>query len=102
MITISERVGIMSALTEKAMILKESAGHDIMIEWSPILNEIKIRAYIGYFKYDKDHQNFYINLGEKNPAERFHEVMEYLNNMGKTSESEAQNMIKQEAENVRR
>lgn len=91
MITISERVKIMSALTEKAMILKESAGHDIMIEWSPIFNEIKIRVYIGEFKYDKEPQNFYIDFGAKNPAERFHEVMDYLNNLEKTSESEAQN-----------
>lgn len=81
MITISERVEIMSALTEKAMILKESAGHDIMIEWSPILNEIKIRAYSGRFKYDKKPQNFYIDLGAKNPEESFHEAMNYLNSM---------------------
>lgn len=91
MITISERVEIMSALTEKAMILKESAGHDIMIEWSPILNEIKIRAYVGEFKYNKEPRNFYIDLGSKNPAARFHEAMNYLNNMEKTSETEAQN-----------
>lgn len=91
MITISERVEIISALTEKAMILKESAGHNISIEWSPILNEIKIRAYIGKFQSDKEPQSFYIDLNANNPAGRFHEAMNYLNNLEKTSESEAQN-----------
>ena len=91
MITISERVEIMSALTEKAMILKESAGHDVVVEWYPILKEITIRAYAGGFELRKLPICFNIEFKKDNAIAVYEAAMNYLNNMEKTSEAEAQN-----------
>lgn len=91
MITIEERLKIATSIIRKAIILKESSDHDVVVEWYPILKEITIRAYAGGFELRKLPICFNIEFKKDNAIAVYEAAMNYLNNMEKTSEAEAQN-----------
>lgn len=90
--TLKEKIGIATKLIKKSMELKYTAGHDVFVEWGAHVEWIIVRAFTGPWKIDKEGIVFEVDMRYASSARKtYKEVMEYLNNMGKTSESEAQN-----------
>lgn len=92
MITLEGKIGIAAKLIRKSMELKESGGHDVFIEWFPHVDWMTIRAFIGPWSQTKTVKEFTLKFNYVSSVqETYKEIMEYLDNMGKTSETEAQN-----------
>lgn len=92
MITLEEKIGIAAKLIRKSMELKESAGHDVFVEWFPHVDCISIRAVIGPWDKTKTVKDFTLKFYQESSVQgTYKEIMDYLNNLEKTSESEAQN-----------
>lgn len=91
MMTNKRRFYFITKLIEKSLELKESGGHDVFVEWEPHVDWVNVRAFSGPFDVTKFPKYFYIDFSLESVYSVYKEAMQYLDNMGKTSESEAQN-----------
>lgn len=92
MITTEEKFGMFTNIIYKALKLKESGEHHIFVEWIPHVDWLKVIIYNGPWKMNKESKIFMIEFQYVSSARRtYKKVMDYLNNLEKTSESEAQN-----------
>lgn len=90
--TLKEKIGIATKLIRKSMELKYTAGHDVFVEWGAHVEWITVRAFTGPWNQDKTSKDFTIEFKYASCAKKIYkEAMQYLDNMGKTSEAEAQN-----------
>lgn len=90
--TLKEKIGIATKLIRKAMELKYTAGHDVFVEWGAHVEWVSVRAFTGPWNQDKTSKNFTIEFKYPFYVKKIYKkAMDYLNNLEKTSESEAQN-----------
>ena len=92
MITTEEKFGMFTNIIYKALKLKESGGHDVFVEWISHVDWLKVIIYNGPWELNKEPKIIMIEFQYVSSArKKYKEVMDYLNNMGKTSEAESQN-----------
>lgn len=82
MMTIEEQFGIFSNLTYKAMELKQTAGHEVFVEYAPHVEWLSIRIYNGPFEWSKIAREFRIEMKYPDMARKaYKEALNYLNGM---------------------